>query len=114
MSNEENFVSTYHRKLQDLATKRFKIQRNLSQDILREKFVPKISLYNLRRDNTFEIRHVYSVSHSTKSQSYPCPKIWNLLALELKQLESLEVFKLKIKQWIAFEYLYRLRRTYIQ
>ena len=114
MSNKENFVSTYHRKLQDLATKRFKIQRNLSQDILREKFVPKISLYNLRRDNTFERCHVYSVPHSKKSQSYPCPKIWNLVPLELKQLERLEVLKLKIKQWIAFEYLYRLLRTYIQ
>ena len=36
------------------------------------------------------------------------------LPLELKQLESLEVFKLKIKKWIPFGCPCRLCRTYIQ
>ena len=42
--NKENSVSIHHRNLQALATEMFKIHRSLSPDILREIFVPKISL----------------------------------------------------------------------
>ena len=86
----------------------------MSPDILREIFVPKISLYNLRRNNTFERCQVHSVYHSTESLSFVGPKIWDLVPVELKQLESLEVFKLKIKKWIPFECPCRLCRTYMQ
>ena len=86
----------------------------MSADILREIFVPKISSYNPRRNNTFDRRQVYSVYHGTESLSFLGPKIWNLVPLELKQLESLEVFKLKIKKWIPFECPCRLCRTYRQ
>ena len=112
--NKDNSVSIHHRNLQALATEMFKIHRGLSPDILREIFVPKISLYNLRRNNTFERRQVHSVYHGTESLSFLGPKIWDLVPLELKQLESLEVFKLKIKKWIPFECSCRLCRTYIQ
>ena len=112
--NKDNSVSIHHRNLQALATEMFKIHRDLSPDILREIFVPKISLYNLRRNNTFERPQVHSVYHGTELLSFLGPKIWDLVPLELKQLESLEVFKLKIKKWILFECPCRLCRTYIQ
>ena len=111
--NKDNSVSIHHRNLQALATEMFKIHTSLSPDILREIFVPKISLYNLRRDNTFERRQVHSVYHGTESLSFLGPKIWDLVPLELKQLEILKVFKLKIK-WIPYECPCRLCRTYIQ
>ena len=76
--------------------------------------VPKISLYDLCRNNTFERRQVHSAYHGTESLSHLCPKIWDLVPLELKPLESLEVFKLKIKKWIPFEFPCRLCRTDIQ
>ena len=94
--NKDNYISIHHRNLQALATEMFKIHRGLSPDILREIFVPKISLYNLRKNNTFERRQVHSVYHGTESLSFLGPKIWDLVPLELKQLESLEVFKLKV------------------
>ena len=112
--NKDCSVSIHHRNLQALATEMFKIHRDLSPDILREIFVLKISLYNLRRDNTFERRQVHSVYHGTESLSFLGPKIWDLVPLELKQLESLEVFKLKIKKWIPLECPCRLCQTYIQ
>ena len=77
-------------------------------------FEPKISLYNLRKNNTFDRGQVHSVYHGTENLSFLGPKIWDLVPLELKQLESLEVFKLKIKKWIPFECPCRLCRTYIQ
>ena len=92
----------------------FRILRGVSPDILREIFVLKISLYNLRRNSAFERRRVHTVYHGTELLSFLGPKIWDLVPLELKQLGSLEVFKLKIKKWIPFEYPCRLCRTYIQ
>ena len=112
--NKDNSVSIYYKKLQALVTEMFKIHRGLFLDILTEIFVLKISLYNLRRNNAFERRQVHSVYHGTESLSFLGPQIWNLVPLELKQLESLEVFKLKIKKWILFECPCRLCRTYIQ
>ena len=81
--------------------KRLKFTGACLKNILREIFVPKIS-YNLRSNNTFERRQFHSVYNGTESLSFLGPKIWDLVPLELKQLESLEVFKLKIKKWIPF------------
>ena len=64
--NKDNPVSIHHINLQALATEMFKIRRGLSPDIQRELFVPKISLYILRRNNTFERRQVHSVYHGTE------------------------------------------------
>ena len=112
--NKDNSVSIHHWNLQALATQMFKIHKGMSPDVLREIFVPKISLYNLRRKNAYERCQVHSVYHGTETLSFLGPNIWGLVPLELKQLESFEVFKLKIKKWITFEYPCRLCRTYIQ
>ena len=106
--NTDNSVSIHHINLQVLATEMFKIHSCLSPDILREIFVPKISLYYLLRNKPFERRQV------AESLSFLRPKIWDLVPLELKQLESLEVLKLKLKKWILFECPCRLRQTYVQ
>ena len=112
--SEDNFVSIHHRNLQVLVTEMFKIHKGMSPDILREIFVPKISFYNLHGNNTFERCQVHSVYHGTESLSFLGPKIWDLVPLELKQLESLEIFKLKIKKWIPFECPCKLCRSYLQ
>ena len=80
----------------------FKNHRGLSPDILGEMFVPKIGFYNLPRNHTFERSQVHSVYRNTESLSFLGLKIWDLVPLELKQLETREVFILKIKKWIAF------------
>ena len=74
--NKDNFLLIHHRNLQVLATEIFKIHRSLSPDILREIFVPKISLYNLCRNNAFQRRQVHSVYQITESLSILGPKIW--------------------------------------
>ena len=92
-----NSVAIHHRHLQVLVLEMFTIHWGLSPDILRNILVPKISSNNLLRNNTFERPQVHSVYHCTYSLSFLSPKIWDLVPLELKQLENLEVFKLKIK-----------------
>ena len=114
--NKDNSVSIHYRNLQALATEMFKSHRGLLPDILREIFAPKISLHNLRRNNTFERRQVKFTLFTMALNRYLfyAQKFGVLVPLENKQLESLEVFKLKIKKWIPFECPCRLCRTYIQ
>ena len=64
-------------KLERFATEIFKINRDLSPDILRKIFAPKLSSFNLRRNNTYERRQVYSVYHGTESLSFIGQKIWD-------------------------------------
>ena len=112
--NKDNSVSIHHRNLQVLATEMFKVHRGLFPEILRETFVSKTSSYNLRRNDTFGKRKVHSVYHGTESLSFLGPKIWDLVPVGLKQSETLYPFKLKIKNWVLFEYPYRICKTYIQ
>ena len=73
----------------------FKIHRGLSQEFLRDIFVPKISLQNLRKNNTFKRHEVHSVYHGTELLSSLGPKICHLVPLELRQLERLNSSNLK-------------------
>ena len=72
---KDNSVSIHHRNLQALATEMFKICRGWSPVILRETFVPKISLHNLIRNNTFERHQVHSIYLGAESLSFLGPKI---------------------------------------
>ena len=107
-------VSIHHRNLQVLATEIFKIHPGLSLELLRETFLFKTSSYNLRRNDIFEKCKVHSVYHGTELLSFLGPKIRDLVAVELKQSETLYSFKLKIKNWVPFECPCRIRKTYIQ
>ena len=89
----------------------FKIHRGLSPEILRETFVSKPSSYNLCRNDTFEKRKVKTFYHGTESLSFLAPKIWDLVPVELKQSDTLYFFKLKIKNWVPYEYPCRLCKT---
>ena len=78
----------------------FKVKNNIAPEIMKELFSPKISHYDLRNNNSFKSRRVNSVWHGTESVSYLGPKIWDLVPNEIKESESLNAFKFKIKRWI--------------
>ena len=56
--------------------------------------------YDLRNNNSFMRRRVKSVWHDTESASYLSPKLWDLVPNEIKESESLNGFKCKIKRWV--------------
>ena len=48
----------------------------------------------------FTIRPMKTVNYGLNSLAYLAPRIWELLPNDLKRLESVEVFKFKIKSCI--------------
>ena len=76
----------------------FKVKNNIALEIMKELFAPKVSHYDLRNNNSFKSKRVNSVWHDTESVSYLGPKIWYLVLNEIKESESLNGFKFKIKK----------------
>ena len=97
---KDNSVSIHHRIIQALATEMFKVKNNIAPKIMKELFAPKLSPYDLRNSNSFKRKRVNSVWHGTESVSYLGPKIWNLVANEIKESESINAFKSKIERWV--------------
>ena len=64
-----------------------KVKNNIALEIMKELLAPKMSLYDLRNNNSFKIRRVNSVR-----------KIWDLVPNEIKEFESLNAFKFKITE----------------
>ena len=98
MLKKDNSVSIHHRNIQVLATAMFKVKNNIVLEIMKEPFALKISHYNLRNNNSFKSGRVNSVWHGTELVSYLGPKLWDLVPNEIKESESFNGFKFKIKR----------------
>ena len=79
---------------------------------MKELFAPKTSPYDLR-NNSFKRRRVNSVWHGSESVSYLGPEIWDLVPSEIKESESLNTFKFKIKRWVSLKDVYAEYAKYI-
>ena len=75
-----------------------KVKNNIALEIMKELLAPKMSLYDLRNNNSFKIRRVNSVRNGNESVTYLGPKIWDLVPNEIKEFESLNAFKFKITE----------------
>ena len=111
--NKNKSVSIHHRNLRVLVTEPYKVKNNMAPEILNEIFQNRTSSYNLRTNSSFAVRPVHSVYHGTESFSFLGQKIWELVPEHVKQSESLEIFKKKIKQWVPSRCPCRLCRIYL-
>ena len=75
-----------------------KVKNNIALEIMKELLAPKMSLYDLRNNNSFKIRRVNSVRNGNELVTYLGPKIWDLVPNEIKEFESLNAFKFKITE----------------
>ena len=76
-------------------------------------FVPRQCNSDLRGNNFLEKRRVNEVRYGTESISFLGPKIWELLPNEIKDSDTLQIFKAKMKQWVPVECPCRLCKIYL-
>ena len=69
--------------------------------------------YSLRGNNVLTRRRVNSVRYDTETVSFLAPKIWDILPKDIKDSESLDIFKRKIKKWIPWECPCKLCKAYV-
>ena len=106
-------VTIHHRNIRALAVEIYKVIQGISPLLLNEVFVPGQCNYDLRENNFLERRRVKSVRYSTKSISFLAPKIWEILPNEIKDSDTLQIFKAKIKKWLPVECPCRLCKVYL-
>ena len=111
--DKDNSVTIHHRNIRTLAIETFKVLHGLSPPLLNEVFVERNCNYNLRGNNFLNRRRVNSVRYGTESVSFLAPKIWDILPKEIKNSETLNAFKLKIKNWVPQKCPCRLSKTYV-
>ena len=111
---KDGLVSIHHRNIQSLAIEMCKVKNELVPTITANisGTMPE-NHYNLQNYNDFRIPFARTVYHGTESISYLGPKIWDIVPIELKSLESLNSFKRSIRKWTANNCPCRLCQQYL-
>ena len=112
---KDGSISVHNRNLQILASETYKIKNDLSPVIVTELFEQRNEQhYDLRKNSQFTINPIRTVYHGSKSISFLGPKIWNILPDKLKNVNSIEAFKMQIKKWNPENCLCPLCKVYVQ
>ena len=112
--NKSGSVKVHHRNLQSLATEIYKALHNLSSPLMSELFQLTDKQYNLRQGKSLITNNIKTVNYGSETISNLAPKIWHLVPDKIKDTDSLNVFKHKIKSWIPPICPCKLCRPYIQ
>ena len=82
-----------------LATEMYKKITGLSTDISEGIFETKNNYYNTRNAPVFSAKNMKTVIYGLQTISYTAPKIWDIILKEMKQVTTVNEFKVKIKIW---------------
>ena len=86
----------------------FKVKNKLSPSIMSDIFTMHKPLYTLRNNRCWKTTNINTVYYGSETLSYRGPKTWKMLPSSLKEMDSLNKFKLKPK-----ECTYRICKPYI-
>ena len=93
-------TTIHNGNIQLLATELFKVKNGLSPAFMNEIFIENAQhYYDLRKKTEFKRNKVKTVYNGTETLTFLGPRIWEIVLDYIKESNSLEEFKLKIKQW---------------
>ena len=104
----------HQRNIQTLAIELFNVKRNLSNVIVCNILKTRTLTYNLGSQTDFVRDCVNARRHGLNSPSYFERKVWNMIALEKKIINSLQKFKTEIRKWAPENCSCYLCRPYVQ
>ncbi len=110
---KDNSVTIHQRNLQKLAVQMYKVRHNISPLPIQELFIKHDNTHDLRSEGCWVMPNARTVNYGTETIRYRGPKTWDLLPNDIKESESLAIFKEKVKNWKPHGCECRLCRTYI-
>ena len=88
----------YQKNIQSLAIELFKVEIGIANPNLCDIF-PRSIDYNLRSQTEFSVSSVNTTQFGLNSLRYFASKIWNMVPLEFKNLNDVEIFQSEIRKW---------------
>ena len=110
---KDKSVTIHERNIQKLAIEMYKVKNNLSPLPVQELFKQRDQTYNLRKEGCWEVPRVQKVNYGIETLRYRGIKTWDLIPENIRESESLAVFKEKIKEWKPQGCTCRLCKEYI-
>ena len=96
-----NLLSLSALRIRFLAIEVYKCQHCLGPPYLNEMFQPNVSNYNFRDPHKLVQPKYNSIKFGYKSFRYYGAKLWNSLPVNIKESDSLFIFKKRITEWCS-------------
>ena len=111
---KDGSISIHHRNIHAVAIEMYKSKQGLSPELMKDIFVSRTHQDRALRSNSeFQVPKVKTVKNGHDSLRYFGTKVWNMMPNYIKSADSLEKFKIKIKQWTPNNCACRLCKPYI-
>jgi hypothetical protein len=106
LEKDESFT-IHDRNIQKLAIEMYKVKNKLTP-------VPFQELFSLKENGGFIIPKINTVNRGEETVRYRGPKTWAIVPEDIKNAESLAIFKNRIKKWKPVGCTCRLCKTFIK
>ena len=111
---KDKSLTIHERNIKSLAIELFKVTQNLSNVTISNIFKKRTLTYNLRSHRDFVRDWVNTRLYGLNSLSYFAPKVWDMIPLEIKNMNSLQKFKTETRKWAPENCSCYLCRPYLQ
>ena len=111
--SKSNSVSVHQRNLQPLLIEIYKTVHNLNPTFMTRVFEEKNVPYNFRESNSLALPKVKTTSYDIDTIRYIGKKLWQALPNEIKESQSLDIFKQKVKLMRNFDCSCRLCKNFV-
>ena len=95
--NIDNSKTVHQKNLQRLAIEMYKVKNNIAPLPMQELFIENSDHHSLRSKRFWNVPRVRTTAFGTETIRFRGPKIWENLPLNLREAETLPIFKSKIK-----------------
>ena len=108
-----NETTIHIRNIRTLMIETYKFLNDLSPPIIADLFQKNECSYSLRNTRLLSSKHKSTLRYGIDTVSYKGPKIWHNLPQEIRNSQSLNLFKSKIKEVRQFCCQCKICRTFI-
>ena len=110
--DKDKSFTIHERNIQSLAIELYKVVNNISPEIMKFVF-PLKSKLRYPNENIFITHNVKTVSWGTESLRHIGPKVWLIIPDNIKNINTLRLFKNKIREWKPKNCPCRLCKTFV-
>ena len=108
-SSSSSSSSIHDRNRRALEIEMYKIYHDISPAIMNKIFALRHQCqYNLRKWTDFDVPTIRTVNHGSESVIYLGHKTWEVIETHIKELDTINKFKITIKTWKVESCSYKL------